>query len=272
MLGKCVLAACAAMVASSIVHGQCADWRARGTGIYYQGVIRTSTTWDPDGAGPLPPVLVAAGIFDRIESVDGGVSRIAMWNGSAWQPLGAGVTAATPTGFSQVWARFSEDGAPWIAGQPQGQVLACGSTFAPGLTPAAGYGGLVYQWRKNGIPLVDGPTGTGSTIVGATGNFGILNVSQADAGVYDCVLSNACGSSTSRSATLTVTGNCPGPCYANCDGSTTTPLLNINDFVCFLNTFAAADPYANCDGSTIAPVLNANDFVCYLNRFGAGCP
>jgi hypothetical protein len=60
-------------------------------------------------------------------------------------------------------------------------------------------------------------------------------------------------------------------CYANCDGSTVPPILNANDFQCFLNKFAAADPYANCDGSTVPPVLNANDFQCFLNKYAAGC-
>lgn len=60
-------------------------------------------------------------------------------------------------------------------------------------------------------------------------------------------------------------------CYANCDGSTAVPVLNANDFNCFLNKFAAGDAFANCDGSTMAPVLNANDFNCFLNRFAAGC-
>src|SRR5262249_25117110 len=46
------------------------------------------------------------------------------------------------------------------------------------------------------------------------------------------------------------------PCYANCDGSTQAPVLNILDFTCFLQKFAAGDPYANCDGSTQAPTLN----------------
>jgi hypothetical protein len=61
------------------------------------------------------------------------------------------------------------------------------------------------------------------------------------------------------------------PCYANCDGSTAPPILNANDFQCFLNRFAAGDPYANCDGSTTPPVLNANDFQCFLNSYAAGC-
>lgn len=61
-------------------------------------------------------------------------------------------------------------------------------------------------------------------------------------------------------------------CYANCDSSTFAPVLNVNDFTCFLNRYAAGDSYANCDGSTIAPVLNVNDFSCFLNSYAAGCP
>lgn len=60
-------------------------------------------------------------------------------------------------------------------------------------------------------------------------------------------------------------------CYANCDGSTGTPMLNTNDFTCFLNAYAAGDPYANCDGSTGTPTLNTNDFTCFLNAYAAGC-
>ena len=61
-------------------------------------------------------------------------------------------------------------------------------------------------------------------------------------------------------------------CYANCDGSTGSPALNIADFGCFLNKFAAGDPYANCDRSAVVPVLTVADFGCFLNKFAAGCP
>ncbi len=61
-------------------------------------------------------------------------------------------------------------------------------------------------------------------------------------------------------------------CYANCDGSTTAPVLTANDFQCFLNRYATGDAGANCDGSTAVPILNANDFQCFLNKFAAGCP
>jgi hypothetical protein len=60
------------------------------------------------------------------------------------------------------------------------------------------------------------------------------------------------------------------PC-GNCDGSTSTPVLNVRDFTCFLQKFAAADPQANCDGSTASPLLNVRDFICFLQRFAAGC-
>ncbi|MBL9030515.1 MAG: proprotein convertase P-domain-containing protein, partial [Phycisphaerae bacterium] len=62
-----------------------------------------------------------------------------------------------------------------------------------------------------------------------------------------------------------------GGCYPNCDQSTVLPFLNVNDFVCFNNAFAAGDTYANCDQSTSPPVLNVNDFICFNNAFAAGC-
>jgi hypothetical protein len=64
---------------------------------------------------------------------------------------------------------------------------------------------------------------------------------------------------------------CPN-CYANCDLSTAGPKLNIADFVCFLQKFAANDPYANCDNSSAAPAINIADFQCFLQKFAAGCP
>jgi hypothetical protein len=81
------------------------------------------------------------------------------------------------------------------------------------------------------------------------------------------------GSGTGSYAIL-MTGSCfavTPACYANCDHSTTVPFLNVADFTCFLQRFAAADPYANCDNSTQAPVLNVADFTCFLQKFAAGC-
>jgi hypothetical protein len=64
---------------------------------------------------------------------------------------------------------------------------------------------------------------------------------------------------------------CPA-CYQNCDLSTTAPVLNVGDFTCFLQKYAAGDPYANCDNSTVSPLLSVADFTCFLQRFVVGCP
>jgi hypothetical protein len=82
------------------------------------------------------------------------------------------------------------------------------------------------------------------------------------------------GKGTSRGTVVLHTGVLqPGAgCYANCDGSQVAPILNVGDFTCFLQRFAAGDVYANCDQSTVAPVLNVGDFTCFLQRFAAGCP
>jgi hypothetical protein len=61
-------------------------------------------------------------------------------------------------------------------------------------------------------------------------------------------------------------------CYANCDASVTPPVLNVQDFICFINRFHSGDPRANCDCSTALPILNVQDFTCFINAFTAGCP
>jgi hypothetical protein len=150
---------------------------------------------------------------------------------------------------------------PVITQQPVPATVAPGQ--AAGFTVAAtGAGPLQFQWRRNGVPLTNG-----GNIAGATSATLIIDpATAADAGSYDVMLDGPCGPLTSAAATLTIT------CYANCDGSTTPPVLNVSDFSCFLNRFAAGDPYANCDGSTTPPVLNVSDFSCFLNSFATGCP
>jgi hypothetical protein len=69
---------------------------------------------------------------------------------------------------------------------------------------------------------------------------------------------------------IEVTGT--GGCYPNCDQSTAAPILNVQDFTCFLQRYAAGESYANCDESTAVPVLNVQDFTCFLQRYAAGCP
>jgi hypothetical protein len=154
--------------------------------------------------------------------------------------------------ISQV-ATLTLGGPPVIQTQPSSVTVYEGSpaTFSLGATGAS-----FYQWRKNGGEI-SGANADSYTIPITT--FG-------DAGSYDCVAKSDCGGVLSDAATLTVL------CYANCDGSTVPPVLNVGDFTCFLQKYAAGDPYANCDGSTTEPILNVGDFTCFLQKYAAGCP
>jgi hypothetical protein len=111
--------------------------------------------------------------------------------------------------------------------------------------------GITNPYRSERAP--DGP-----------GAFGAVDgwVSSAGGGgPYRLALTGACFAETGGGST----------CYANCDGSTQVPFLNVLDFNCFLNQFTSGTSYANCDNSTQAPVLNVLDFNCFLNKFTTGC-
>jgi hypothetical protein len=79
-------------------------------------------------------------------------------------------------------------------------------------------------------------------------------------------LINAGGGALQQSGVLLV--GCPN-CYSNCDLSQGPKRLNVNDFVCFINKYAALDPYANC---TLDAVIDIADFSCFMTKFAQGCP
>src|SRR5439155_19396262 len=81
----------AALILPALASGQCDDWRA-GPLFEIPGVNATVfalTSWDPDGAGALAPLLVAGGSFSSAGGVS--ASEIAIWDGLSWQPLGGGM-------------------------------------------------------------------------------------------------------------------------------------------------------------------------------------
>jgi hypothetical protein len=121
-------------------------------------------------------------------------------------------------------------------------------------------------------------TNSGSTVVsGVTINYAItLSFSISAAGVASFSLTNVVLTPSaviggllfdSGAATMTRVN----VCYPNCDGSTAAPALNVLDFSCFLQKFAAGDLGANCDCSTTTPALSVLDFTCFLQKFAAGC-
>lgn len=80
----------------------------------------------------------------------------------------------------------------------------CGGTDITYSVTASG-DSLLYQWRRNGVDLVDGPSIGGGTISGSlTAQLNIDNADVADSGEYSVRVSNGCGSATSFDAILSI--------------------------------------------------------------------
>ncbi|MBX3358024.1 MAG: immunoglobulin domain-containing protein [Phycisphaeraceae bacterium] len=96
-------------------------------------------------------------------------------------------------------------GLPVITSQPQPTNAQFGSDVS--LTVAAsGFGVTFPEWYRNGIPVVAGPTGFGSSIAISGSTLTITSVSDTDEGYYNCRVANPCGSVVSAQAQLTVFG------------------------------------------------------------------
>jgi len=204
----------------------------------------------------------------RVIAAGGSQPYVSSWDGYAWTPMGvlpgggyATCVVATPPG--EIYAGLSNNsglarwtGAGWTAisgaqssvaamtAEPNGDVVVSQTGVVrrwngTSWTPLASYAGMVRALYRDGSDLFVGGTFTtmGGIVSPFIARFGCPQIA----------------------------------CYANCDGSTIPPVLNVADFACFLQKFASADPYANCDQSTTPPVLNVADFSCFLQKFAAGC-
>ena len=122
------------------------------------------------------------------------------------------LTAGSSSGTYHVGAKVGSDKAsqdyyivlactaPSITDQPDDATVTVGASVTFSVT-ASGTTPLSYQWRK-GSDNISGATGSSYTI---------LSVVMANAGSYDVVVSNACGTVTSNAATLTVNPACTAP-------------------------------------------------------------
>ncbi|MFN0134441.1 MAG: GC-type dockerin domain-anchored protein [Phycisphaerales bacterium] len=289
-------------------------------GTAYPAACRVLSTFDEDGAGPLPPTLYAGVEFDAF----GPGGLLALVDG-VWTPVGGGVGGP----YTSVRGMIEYD-----FGGPSPELVVVGDFWCLGgsLMNCTGItSSTVGRWRgqsggwaslAGGLYAGQGSPGSGAYAVGKfrdeIGESIYVSGALGDAGgigganLFRWSPGSGGGSWSAVGAGLD--GNFPrsayamlafdddgsgplppafylggeftsagglgalnfarwacSPCYANCDGSTAAPILNVNDFTCFLNKFAAGDPTANCDGSTSAPTLNVNDFTCFLNAFAAGC-
>ncbi|MBX3378044.1 MAG: hypothetical protein KF678_13690 [Phycisphaeraceae bacterium] len=144
--------------------------------------------------------------------------------------------------------------------------------------PAPDYGSAqaMLHLADSAAAVYDAPTVAAPGITGVNGPWkpetplSVFNGRNAQ-GTWRLTAVDFAAGDTGSIAGFTLTITPTANCYANCDGSTGTPVLTAGDFQCFLNRFTTGDPWANCDGSVMAPVLNVMDFQCYLNRFAVGC-
>ena len=75
---------------TGVARGECEPQWLPGEGVPgVSGEVFAVTTWDPDGAGPEPELLVVGGHF--LVAGDVLAKNIAAWDGSQWQPLGMGM-------------------------------------------------------------------------------------------------------------------------------------------------------------------------------------
>lgn len=132
-------------------------------GVYINGrpggaTIDAMVVWDRDGAGPLPPVLVLAGAFERA----GGevANHIAVWDGTNYSTLGTGFGPPNPE--NTVPATFVSA----LAVAPNGDLIAGGRFTTADGAPANN----IARWNGTSwSALGDGVTGgsEGSTPVHA---------------------------------------------------------------------------------------------------------
>lgn len=202
---------------------------SRWNGSTWQRLGEKMLTWST-GAQPRYPMavlpdgdLMVSNIF-RVEGSNPMETGLFRWNGTTWSNVVPFLYAdqvytitRTPVGDlvagGAFWsaivgsetivvndvARFTFDGtALSINAQPQ-PLSVCRAGTASFSVSASSPSALSYRWRKdsNPISLASNPTA-------ATATLTLTNVQSGSAGQYDCVVANACGSSLTQQAALTV--------------------------------------------------------------------
>ena len=159
-------------------------------------------------------------------------------------------------------ANVQVDALPIIFGQPpatqdknEGETL---SLFVSSIDPL-----YTFQWRRNGVDLVNGGRISGADASTLT----VTDLETGDAGNYDVVLTdNATGCEVTSTVTVVTVQAVGGDCPADCDGN---GMLTLDDVDCFIAAFFGSSPEADCDGSGM---LTLDDVDCFITAFFAGCP
>lgn len=148
---------------------------------------------------------------------------------------------------------------------------------------------MPVRWQKNGVPLSDGPTGTGAVYSGTTSTMlQIFFIQPGDGGSYQLTAATPCGTALTRAAQVVVQGQCACPVDYNGDG-----VLNVDDISDFVSDYFFQPPvpgpggFANTNGCSGEPapyntlgykvdfnqdcLVNTDDVSDYITAFFAGC-
>jgi hypothetical protein len=159
------------------------------------GSLPFSYQWLRAGTN-LPAGGNVSGVNSNVLSITSATTN----NSGNYQLVVANSAGSVTSSIASVTVGF----APAIAEQPASQSVFSGSN-AVFAASVAGSTPLVFQWRKNGTNLVDGPG-----ISGATSNIlTLIAVTTNSAGNYSLHATNSFGSVTSAAATLSVSLNAP---------------------------------------------------------------
>src|SRR2546427_13207974 len=90
------LAAGLLLAGGAMAQGQCSyDWLSGpGQDFGLDNDVYALTTWDPDGAGPQPELLIAGGLMNQVSGVS--IRPITAWNGSRGSALGTRMGGGGP--------------------------------------------------------------------------------------------------------------------------------------------------------------------------------
>ena len=213
--------------------------------------------------------LMAGGFFTFAGATP--ANRIASLNGGTWSALGSGIDAVvlticeygneiyaggafTTSGAvsSLCFARYAPASAISLWVDPADAHICVPGTVTLAVE-ASGSGELSYQWRHDGVAI--------DMSVNPSAATSILTIDSAlwgDLGAYDCVVSDACASVTSRPALISA---CAGD--FNCDGG-----VDGSDIESFFHGWEAGDAIAdvNADGG-----VDGSDVAVFFSRWEAGC-
>jgi hypothetical protein len=196
------------------------------------------------------------------------------WNGNSWWhgdlpgPIGRsdsvmvydtdrqvsvlfGGESQQPARLNDTWELRNLGQAINITEHPQSQTVAPGT---PVFFVIAAPGPVAYQWRRNGVNL---PGQIGGALF-------VPSANQSNVGIYDCTVTNNCGTIVSEPARLQLIGG-GNPCTTdfNDDGFVTP-----DDLSDFITEFFLAGPRSDFNGDGFR---NPDDLADYIAAFFLPC-